>query len=89
MGLDFDLGTMQLDDRGIWIDHGVPYKSFLPPDFCDTGDTVPVPAGLNGREPIISPPPAVDGPAMEALPNPSGYPRDAVFGPPAVNLKES
>jgi outer membrane protein TolC len=103
MGLDFDLGTMQLDDRGIWIDHGIPFKSFLPPDFCEVSDTMQAPEGFNGREPIPGPPAAVDGPATEALPNPSGYPReavfgpreavlgprDAVFGPPAVKLEES
>jgi outer membrane protein TolC len=88
MGLDLDLGTMQLDDRGLWVDHGLPFKSFLPADFCGPGNTSGPPPGLNGMEPADQPAP-VDGPELEALPVPSGYPREAVFGPPAVNLKES
>lgn len=88
LGLDFDLGTMQLDDRGLWVDHGVPFKSFLPEDFCEVDDTATGSAVYPSMEPVMGPPP-VDERSMEALPNPSGFPKDAVFGPPAAIRKES
>lgn len=49
--LDLDLGTMQLDERGIWIDPGKISKDYfaVEPDYCHD----PTPPGLHSIDPPL------------------------------------
>jgi hypothetical protein len=65
LGLDFDLGTMQLDDRGMWIDPGSAVG------MVDTGYDVWEPPAVEEVAPQDLP--VRPGPdAQELLPQPPG-----------------
>jgi hypothetical protein len=80
--LDFDLGIMELDGRGVRIDHDQPIKSFLNnapfPLPCERPDAC-APAQENEVQQIdVAPaeeelpiPPRLDAPALRELPRPS------------------
>ena len=69
MNLDLDLGTMRLDDRGVWIDPGeiVPGAPRAGPDQ----------AGLDQAGPVNLDLDAEPGPAPEEVPVPPGIPMPA------------
>lgn len=82
MSLDFELGTMQFDDRGMWIDPGIiDGKRGLDPSFCDSPNgylnwpdlQVPKPEELPKADPAPEELPPAKQP--EPLPGPKPLPR--------------
>lgn len=51
MVLDFQMGTMQLDERGQWIDPG-PIRSQERPAGAEVPETIPAPAPQTGLQPL-------------------------------------
>lgn len=79
LGLDLEMGTMLLDDRGMWIDPG----PIQPGDFSNRRDCPPeeLNPGEVESETLPTPPPAVDGPKMDLPPVPNLQPGKALRPP--------
>jgi outer membrane protein TolC len=69
MQLDFDLGTMQIDPRGIWVDPGTVGAVTIPSDVChvwmppDLAGVRPYPTPGDTQDPAEELPPGVEVPA--------------------------
>jgi hypothetical protein len=80
--LDFDLGVMEIDERGIRIEHGQPLRNFLNeapypvpcelPDACAPAREAQPDPDTNPSEEDLPVPPLLDAANGESMPEPDG-----------------
>jgi hypothetical protein len=73
VALDLEMGTMQLDDRGMWIDPGPVTPGSYPTEILDC-PLIESAGPLVEGEALPLPPPAADGPALNPPPVPNPQP---------------